>query len=86
VANYNTFIVTECKNRKSILTTSSARKALNGLIAGNRVDVWNGNVKRETIYSRNKSEMGKYVQIEKEYIRQKQKKAEERNSTRKYAR
>ena len=32
MANYNTFIVVDCNSRKSILTTSSARKA-NGMLA-----------------------------------------------------
>ena len=39
MANYNTFIVVNCNSRKSILTTSSARKSNKLLAKGFRVDV-----------------------------------------------
>lgn len=90
MANYNTFIVVDCKSRKSILTTSSARKACKLLETGKRIDVWNDNKKVETIYV-NDSEgkqnpMKSYIELEREYIRQKQKRAEERNKKRKLRR
>ena len=90
MANYNTFIVVDCKSRKSILTTSSARKAYKLLEAGIRIDVWNNNEKIETIYAKDKKEkrnpMKSYIELEKEYIRQKQKRAEERNKKRRLRR
>lgn len=87
MANYNTFIVVDCKSRKSILTTSSARKANLHLTTGFRVEVWNNNDKVETIYERDKkrekSPFAPYIEMEREYIRQKQARAEARNKKRK---
>jgi hypothetical protein len=83
MANYNTFIVVDCKSRKSILTTSSARKAKKELVVGNRIDVWNDNQKIKTIYSTQQEKLKPYVLAEKEYIRKKQEQAEQRNKRRK---
>ena len=90
MANYNTFIVVDCKRRKSILTTSSARKANKLLATGYKIEVWNGNIKVETIYEKDKKKeknpLAPYIALEKEYIRQKQARAEERNKRRKLCR
>lgn len=83
MANYNTFIVVDCNSRKSILTTSSARKSNALLQTGFRIDVWNNNEKICTIYEKTRELMKPYIQSEKEYIRQKQARAEERNRARK---
>ena len=83
MANYNTFIVVDCKSRKSILTTSSARKSSRLLQTGFRIDVWNDNQKIDTIYAKDRAPMKPYIDAEKEYIRQKQARAEERNKRRK---
>ena len=83
MANYNTFIVVDCNSRKSILTTSSARKATGMLATGYRVDVWNNNDKVCSIYQKTREAMKPYIQAEKEYIRQKQARAEARNKARK---
>jgi hypothetical protein len=83
MANYNTFIVVDCNSRKSILTTSSARKANGELAKGFRVDVWNNNEKVLTVYQKTKELMKPYIEAEREYIRQKQARAEERNKARK---
>ena len=86
MANYNTFVVVDCKSKKSILTTSSARKANSCLQTGFRVEVWNNNCLVEKIYERDKKKeqnpMGPYIEMEKEYHRQKQKRAEHRNRKR----
>ena len=79
MANYNTFIVVDCKSRKSILTTSSARKSASLLQTGNRIDVWNDNAKVLTVYAKDRLLIKPYIEAEKEYIRQKQARAEERN-------
>lgn len=79
MANYNTFIVVDCNSRKSILTTSSARKSSKLLTKGFRIDVWNDNEKICSIYEKTKELMRPYILTEKEYIRKKQAKAEERN-------
>jgi hypothetical protein len=86
MAKYNTFLVIDCKTRKPILTTSSARKANRLLTTGVRVEVWNDNKKVEIIYDTDKKEknpLSPYITLEKEYIRKKQAKAEERNKLRK---
>lgn len=90
MANYNTFLVVDCKTRKPILTTSSARKARKGLRTGVRVEVWNNNVLVEKIYEADKRNekdpLMPYIQAEREYIKQKQARAEERNRRRKASR
>lgn len=87
MANYNTFLVVDCKARKPILTTSSARKAQKELRTGVRIEVWNNNVLVERIYEadmrREQNPLAKYIQAEREYIGRKQAKATERNRRRK---
>ena len=89
MAVYNTFVVVNCNTRKPILTTSSARKANKLLTTGFRIEVWNNNDLVERIYEsdkrREKSPMSPYIELEKNYIREKQKRAEERNRRRKRA-
>lgn len=82
MANYNTFQLVDTKSRKTLLTTSSARKCKRELQTGRRVDVWNGNELVETIYAKNIDDLNKYVRMEKEYIAQKQAQATLRNQRR----
>ena len=86
MANYNTFVVVDCKSRKSILITSSARKANRHLATGFRIEVWNNNNCIETIYERDRkqeqSPLAPYIEREREYIREKQQRAEARNKRR----
>ena len=88
MANYNTFLVVDCNTRKPILNTSSARKAERELRKGTRIEVWNNNQLIIRIYEadRNKQQYPfmPYINAEKEYIREKQAKAEKRNRMRKY--
>lgn len=79
MANYNTFVVVDCISRKSILTTSSARKAIRELKTGIRIDIWNSNSKINTIYDKNREDIKPYIKLEKEYIGRKQAAAEKRN-------
>ena len=87
MANYNTFVVVNCKTRKPVITTSSARKAYAELQTGIRIEVWNNNVLIERIYESNKYREGNpmqpYIDMEKEYIRKKQELATLRNQRRK---
>ena len=83
MAKYNTFAVVDCKKRKSVLITSSARKARGMLKTGFKVEVWNENNFVETVYSRQAERLNEYVSQEKQYIAAKQAKAEERNKRRK---
>ena len=82
MANYNTFSVVDCKTRKTILTTSSARKANLELKTGTKIEVWNSNALVDTIYQRNREKIRPFIQAEKDYIREKQAQANERNKKR----
>lgn len=82
MANYNTFIAQETKGGKTMLVTSSARKVKSVLAPGIRVEVWNDNKKTETIYTKTRSLLEKYIESERQYIREKQAKAEKRNKAR----
>ena len=79
MANYNTFVVYNCKKRHVILVTSSARKAKQDLCVGVKVEVWNENSHIETIYSKKAKDFDKYIVLEKQYIAKKQANAERRN-------
>ena len=83
MANYNTFNLVDTKSRKTILTTSSARKCKREFVKGRRIDVWNGNALVDVIYSRNLPDIDKYIRLEKEHIARKQQLATERNKRRK---
>ena len=87
MANYNTFVVVDCNTRRPILTTSSARKAQKELRTGIRIEVWNNNTLVERIYEADKKKesnpFAPYVEAERKYIGEKQRKAEERNRRRK---
>lgn len=82
MANYNTFIAQETKGGKTMLVTSSARKVKSLLTFGVRVEVWSENKKVETVYTKTGALLDKYIQSEKQYIREKQAKAEQRNKLR----
>ena len=90
MANYNTFLVVDCKTKNPLLNTSSARKAYKELRVGVRIEVWNNNILVERIYESDKrngkNPLAAYIQSEREYIAKKQAKAEERNRKRKAAR
>lgn len=82
MANYNTFIAQETKGGKAVLVTSSARKVKSLLAHGIRIEVWSENKKVETVYTKTVALLDKYIQSEKQYIREKQAKAEKRNKLR----
>ena len=81
MAKYNTFLVLTTKGQP-LLVTSSARKARQLLRPGCRVEVWSGNAKAETIYTKTGDRLAKYITAEREYIRDKQAAAERRNKKR----
>ena len=82
MANYNTFIAQETKSGKTIIVTSSARKVKSVLGPGVRVEVWNENKRLETIYTRTSALLNKYIKLERQYIKEKQARAEYRNKLR----
>lgn len=83
MADYNTFSLVDTKTRKTLLTTSSARKCKKAFIKGYRIDVWNENILVDIIYNKNINDINKYVRREKEYIAKKQEAATLRNKIRK---
>lgn len=85
MANYNTFCLVDTKARKILLITSSAKKCKKAFSKGHRIEVWNANDCKEAIYSRNIADFGKYIKAEKQYIAEKQRKAEARNKRRRVA-
>lgn len=82
MANYNTFIAQETKGGKTVIVTSSARKVKSLLVPGVRVEVWSENKKTEIVYTKTQSLLDKYIEAERQYIREKQARAEHRNKLR----
>lgn len=82
MANYNTFIVQNTKGGKAVIVTSSARKVKSLLTPGLRVEVWSNNEKTETIYTKTRAHLDKYIASEKAYIKEKQAKAERKRNAR----
>ena len=83
MANYNTFCLIDTKSRKTLLVTSSAKKCKKAFLKGYRIEVWNSNRLVEVIYNKNLNYLRRYISVEKQYIANKQKKAEARNKLRK---
>lgn len=81
MASYNTFLSISTTGRP-VLVTSSARKAYQTLRVGIRVEVWSGNRKTETVYTRSRHLLDPYIEAERAYIRNKQEAAERRNKKR----
>ena len=86
MSGLTTFVVVDCKSRKIVLVTTSARKAGAILQRGIRIEVWKNNTRVETLYSDTKDgthhAIGAYIHMEREYIGRKQAKAEQRNKMR----
>lgn len=86
MAKYNTFVVCNSRTGKTILVTSSARKARNELRLGRRIEVWNGNRQEHKIIWRNRERIKPYIQAERDYIGRRQLAAEMKNKARKIIR
>ena len=83
MTNHNVFVIYNCKKRKNVLITSSARKAKSELRTGIKIEVWNESGIIETIYARYPKKMNRYISLQKEYIAKKQLNAELKNKRRK---
>ena len=79
----NAFVVVDCKQRKTVLATLSARKAMCVLRKGLKVEVWVDNIYIDTIYSTQVEKFKPFTLQEKQYIERKQRMAEKRNKRRK---
>lgn len=86
MAKYNTFIAQATKGGKTVIVTSSARKVKSLLTPGIRIEVWTENRKAETIYTKTRAMLDKYVEAERQYIREKQARAQEQNRMRREGR
>lgn len=76
------FVVVDCKKRRPVLATPSARKAgklMRTVKSGLRLEIWNEDVKAAIAYPKNLRDLDPYIQLEKQYIGRKQKRAEDRN-------
>lgn len=78
----NVFVVVDCKQRKTVLATPSARKAQCVLRKGLKVEIWVDNIHFDTVYSNEADKFMPFILQEKQYIGRKQKRAEERNKLR----
>lgn len=72
MANYNTFVIVDTRSRRPELVTSSPSKANKLLRPGYRCEVWNNNHRYETIYTKTRVLMLPYLELERQYHRQKQ--------------
>ena len=81
---YNTFVVIDCKRRLNLEVTSSARKANSMMRTGVKIEVWNCNGLVETIHATEKEHrpMQPYINAEREYIANKQKRNQHLNKVR----
>jgi len=75
MATYNTFLVMDCRSRRPLLVTSSARKAVRALETGRRVEIWSENELERTVYAKARQDMREYTEAERQYIRAKQERA-----------
>ena len=80
MAKYNTFLVCLCKSGRSILVTSSARKAVRMLEKGKRIEVWNENTRLRVVHQKTREQMKVYIKQEQDYLFAKQVAAERRNN------
>jgi hypothetical protein len=82
MAKPHIFAVVKIRHNGAALVTTSARKASEALTPGYRVDIWRDDRKEETIYHKDRAEMGKYIELQRRYIQAKQEAAEAKNRTR----
>ena len=80
MAKYNTYLVCLCKSGRSILVTSSARKATRMLEKGRCVEIWNENTRLKVVHQKTREQMAPYIRQEQDYLFAKQVAAERRNN------
>lgn len=79
---YNSFVVVECKTRTNVLVTQSARKAAAALEKGRRIEIWYNGSMLMKVLSYEEGLMRDYIEDEKRYIAEKQRRHEQRNERR----
>lgn len=76
------FVVMDTNKRKNVLVTQSARKAAAALEKGRRIEIWRDGSMLMKVLSYEEGLMRDYIEAEKEYIAEKQRRHEERNARR----
>lgn len=79
---YPSFVVMDTNKRKNVLVTQSARKAAAALEKGRRIEIWSDGSMIMKVLSYKEGLMRDYIEAEKEYIAEKQRRHEERNARR----
>lgn len=75
----NVFVVVDCKDRKNTFITSSARKAKDKFYHGAKIEVWENGTRIEVIYLKTFERIYNYIKFQKQYIGEKQARAEKKN-------
>lgn len=79
---YPSFVVMDTNKRKNVLVTQSARKAAAALEKGRRIEIWRDGIMVMKVLSYEEGLMRDYIEDEKRYIAEKQRRHEERNARR----
>lgn len=79
---YPSFVVMDTNKRKNVLVTHSARKAAAALEKGRRIEIWRDGKMLMKVLSYEEGLMRDYIEDEKRYIAEKQRRNEERNARR----
>lgn len=79
---YPSFVVMDTNKRKNVLVTQSARKAVAALEKGRRIEIWRDGIMVMKVLSYEEGLMRDYIEDEKRYIAEKQRRHEERNARR----
>ena len=77
-----TFVVVDCKKRRIVYVTQSARAAWAMMEKGRRLEVWQRGEQMARLYSEDWVRFKRYIEAERAYIAQKQKRHEIRNERR----
>lgn len=79
---YPSFVVMDTNKRKNVLVTQSARKAAAALEKGRRIEIWYNGSMLMKVLSYEEGLMRDYIEDEKRYIAEKQRRHEQRNERR----
>lgn len=79
---YPSFVVMDTNKRKNVLVTQSARKAATALEKGRRIEIWYNGSMLLKVLSYEGGLMQDYIEDEKRYIAEKQRRNEQRNERR----
>ena len=78
----STFVLVDCKMRRNVYVTQSARAAWAMMDKGRRLEVWENGENMARLFSEDWVRFKRYIEAEREYIAQKQRRHEQRNERR----